>query len=344
MPSHDRRRASTDARIALRQQVVTLRAQGRTLTEIAQITGYARTYCSTLVRTLTADPTQQDTVARGGRPVGVRRALSKADEKTAQRLICGQYPDQLSLPFALWTRPAIRELVRVKCGVHLSVRAVGDYCQRWGYTPQKATRRAYEQNPKAVQQWLTREFPNIRARARAEGAELNWSDETGVRSDSVRPRGYAPKGHPPLIRIPARRSSLSVLAAITNQGAVRFMVYRGALTTRHLITFMQRLIRAAGRKVFLILDNLNVHKAKAVRTWVAAHRAEIEVFYLPSYSPERNPSEYFNGDLKGSLARDVPARDAADLHRKVHRHARRIQRQHRRVANYFRHPLIAYAA
>lgn len=344
MASLDRRRAPTDARIALRQQVLMLHEQGRTKTEIALITGYARTYVTALVRTLMAEPAQRTAVARGGRPVGVRRALSPTDEKAAQRLICGQFPDQLALPFALWTRPAIRELVRVRFGVQLSVRAVGDYCQRWGYTPQKASRRAYEQNAQAVQAWLRTEYPRIRARARAEGAEISWGDETGVRSDSVRPRGYAPKGQPPLIRIPARRSSLSLLAAITNQGTVRFMCYRGALTTRHLITFMRRLIRAAGRKVYLILDNLNVHKAQAVRDWVAGHRAEMAVFYLPSYSPERNPTEYFNGDLKGSLSRDVPARDAADLHAKVRRHARRIQRQTRRVQNYFQHPLIQYAA
>ena len=80
------------------------------------------------------------------------------------------------------------------------------------------------------------------------------------------------------------------------------MVYRGALTTRHVITFLQRIIRAAGRKVFSILDNLDVHKENAVRDWLAAHAAEIRAFYLPSYSPERNPSEYFNGELKGRHA------------------------------------------
>lgn len=344
MPPSDRRRASTDARIVLRQQVLALHAQGRTKTEIALITGYARTYVSTLVRTLSADPAQQDTVARGGRPIGVRRALSPADERRAQHLICGKYPDQLALPFALWSRAAIRELVRVKFGVALSVRAVGDYCARWGYTPQKASRRAYEQDDAAVTQWLEVEFPKIKALARRHKAELNWGDETGVRSDSVRPRGYAPRGRPPVVRIPARRNSLSLLAAVTNQGTVRFMIYRGSLTTRHVIRFMQRLIRAAGRMVFLILDNLNVHKAKAVREWLAAHTKTIRVFYLPAYSPERNPSEYFNGDLKGRLARDVPARDAQDLHAKVHRHARRIQRRTDLVARYFKHPLIAYAA
>ncbi len=117
------------------------------------------------------------------------------------------------------------------------------------------------------------------------------------------------------------------------------MVYRGALTMRHVIVFMQPLIRAGGRKVFLILDKLKLHKAKAVREWVAAHRAEIEVFYLASFSPERSSSEYVNGDLRCSLARD-----AADLHAQVHQHERRIQRQKQRVANFFNHPLIAYAA
>ena len=66
--------------------------------------------------------------------------------------------------------------------------------------------------------------------------------------------------------------------------------------------------------------------------------------YLPACAPKHNPSEYLNSDLKGSVSRDVLARDAADLHAKVHRHARRIQRQPQRVANDFEHPSIAYAA
>ena len=163
----------------------------------------------------------------------------------------------------------------------------------------------------------------------------------GVRCDSGRPRGYPPRGQPPLVRTHARRSRLSLLAVITNRSAVRFVVYRGAFTTRHVITFLKRLSFAAGRKVFLNFDHLNVPKAKAVRAWLARITDEIRVFHSPSYSPERHPSDPSNGEVKESVTRQAPARDVADFHATVPRHARRIYRQQPRVTNYFGYPLIA---
>lgn len=344
MPRKDRRRASTDARIELRRQVVELRAMGKTMVEISAITGYARTYCSTLLRKLSAEPARLESLPRGGRRVGAKRSLSIKAEREAQRLIQGKFPDQLQLPFALWTRSAIRELIRTRFGVKLSIRGVGEYLARWGYTPQKAARRAYEQDDEAVQQWLAQVYPEIRARAKREKCEICWGDETGVRSDASRHRGYAPRGKTPLIKIPARRKSLSLIAAVTNQGKVRFMIYAGALTPQRLIVFMRRLTKEARRKVFLILDNLNVHKAKVVRDWLKANKQRIEVFYLPPYTPERNPSEYFNGDLKGAIQRDVPARDQRELKTQILGHSRRIQKSPARVRKYFEHELIRYAA
>jgi transposase len=165
-----------------------------------------------------------------------------------------------------------------------------------------------------------------------------------VRSDESRHRGYAPRGRTPVIRIPARRKHLSLIAAVTNQGKVRFMIYSGSVTPTLLITFLRRLTKDAARKVFLILDNLNVHKARAVRDWLMSHRDQIEVFYLPPYTPELNPSEYFNGDLKGAIQRDIPSRGAAELKRQILGHSRRIQKSPERVRKYFEHEAIRYAA
>lgn len=328
----------------LRRQVVELRAMGKTMAEISAITGYARTYCSTLLRKLSEEPERLATLPRGGRPTGSKRALSAKDERTAQRLIQGKFPDQLQLPFALWTRAAIRELIRVRFGVKLSIRGVGDYLARWGYTPQKATRRAYERDDAAVKRWLEDDYPKILARAKREKAEICWGDETGVRSDESRHRGYAPRGQTPIIKIPARRKSLSLIAAVTNQGKVRFMIYAGGITPPRLILFMRRLTKDTRRKVFLILDNLNVHKAKPVREWLETNAKKIEVFYLPPYTPELNPSEYFNGDLKGAIQRDIPARDQAGLKKQILGHSRRIQKSPARVRKYFGHEAIRYAA
>ena len=340
----DRRRASTDVRLKLRRQMLMLREQGKTHVEIAQITGYTRSYVSTMLKRLEDAPEMLEGMSRGGRAQGSLRALSAKEERRVQQLICGKCPDQLSLPFALWTRGAIRELVRREFGIRLSILGIGEYVARWGYTPQKAARRAYERNDAAVKDWLSIEYPKIKARAKRENAQISWGDETGVRSDESRHRGCAPSGQTPVVKIPARRKSLSMIAAVTNQGKARFMIYPGGLSPQRLIAFMQRLIKNAPRNVFLILDNLNVHKAKAVREWLGEHADRIEVFYLPPYSPELNPTEYFNGDLKGEIQRGVPPRDVTDLKRTMLSHSRRIQRSPACVRAYFKHRHIKYAA
>ena len=344
MKSRDRRRASTEARAELRSQVLALRNEGKTFVEISAITGYARTYCVTLASTLETRPELAAEVKRGGRPKGTGRHLTAKQEAQALRWICGRYPDQLRLPFALWTRRAVQELFRTKFDVAMPIRTVGLYLERWGLTPQRPSRRAYERDDAAVERWLRVEYPKIARQAKKRGAEICWGDETGVRSDQSRHRGYAPKGQTPTLRIPVRRSSLSVISAITNQGTVRFMIYKGALNPDILLRFLRRLIRGRERPIFLILDNLRVHKARKVAAWVKRNASRIRIFFLPPYSPELNPDEYLNGDFKRGIYSGPPPRDALDLKRKALSQLRSIQKSPDRVRGYFKHPAIQYAA
>ncbi len=147
-----------------------------------------------------------------------------------------------------------------------------------------------------------------------------------------------------MIRLNARRESFSLISSITNQGKVRFMTYRGAMNSRTLIRFLRRLIKDADRKVFLILDNLRVHHSRQVKAWLEEHKEEIEVFYLPSYSPEPNPDEYLNCDLKAGVHSGPPARTVEQLRAKAISHLRKLQKLPHRVRSYFRHPKIRYAA
>ena len=135
-----------------------------------------------------------------------------------------------------------------------------------------------------------------------------------------------------------------MISAITNQGTVRFMVYDRTMTARMLIKFMNQLIKGAKRKIFLILDNLRVHRSKLVAEWLAANKEKIEAFFLSAYAPELNPDEYLNCDLKAGVHSGAPARNAKGLKRKVVTHMRKLQKLPDRVAAYFRHPKIEYAA
>jgi transposase len=270
-----------------------------------------------------------------GRREGSGRRLDEEQERRIQKLLIDKTPDQLKMPYALWTRESVRELIKDQLGIELPIRTVGHYLKRWGMTPQKPVKQAYEQQPARVRKWLDEEYPHIQAKAKEEDAEVYWGDETGLRNDAQHERGYALKGKTPVIRLNAKRESVNMISAITNQGKVRFKLFEGGMNAAILIDFLKRLVKdAKQRKVILILDNLRVHHAKKVKDWLAGKEEQIEIFYLPPYSPELNPDEYLNCDLK--------AED--QLKKKVISHMRMLQRKATRVAKYFKHEKIRYAA
>ena len=279
-----------------------------------------------------------------GRPTGAGRHLSAEQESEIQKLMCDKTPDQMKMPYALWSRKAVMELIAQRFKVKLPVRTVGMYLARWGFTPQKPMKKAYEQRPAEVKAWLGNSYPVIAERAKTEGAEIHWGDETGLRSDDVRGRSFAPKGKTPVVRINSKRENVGLISTVTNQGKVRWMVLKGALDTDQLIEFMRRLVKDAKRKVFLILDNLRVHHARLVKAWLAKHQDEIEVFYLPSYSPELNPDEMLNADLKQAVTTQAPARTKGQLLKATTSHMRKLQKSPKRVKSYFEHAPVKYAA
>jgi transposase len=125
---------------------------------------------------------------------------------------------------------------------------------------------------------------------------------------------------------------------------VRFMLYQENMTSQVFIKFLSRLAKDAKRKVFLVLDNHRVHHSKIVKEWLELHKEQIELFYLPSYSPELNPDEYLNGNLKQKIRSGMPARSQKDLIKKTRSFMNTLQRRSNHVRGYFKHPMAAYAA
>jgi transposase len=135
-----------------------------------------------------------------------------------------------------------------------------------------------------------------------------------------------------------------LFSAVTNKGEVRWMVLDGAITAPRLIRFLGRLIKDAHSKVFLILDNLPVHRSRAVQGWLGERKEQIEVFHLPPYSPELNPDEGLNADLKQAVTRKPPARSRHELKRTLISHMRRLAKRPDRIRSYFGHQPFRYAA
>jgi len=263
---------------------------------------------------------------------------------TVVRIIEDRCPDQLRMPFALWTRESVGELIWQRYGIALSVWTVGRYLRRWGFTPQKPVRRAYERDPEAVRRWLEQEYPAIHRRAKTAGAEIHWGDQMGLRSDHQAGTSYGRRGRTPVVPGTGKRFGCNMMSAITNRGQLAFMVFKCRFTSQVMILFLGRLVRHAGRRVFLIVDGHPVHRAKAVAHWLAEHAEQIEMFFLPGYSPELNPDELLNNDVKSNAVGRQRAKDQAKLVGNVRSYLRSTQRQPEVVMSYFQEKHVRYAA
>lgn len=345
MDKDDARKLSPAEQHERRRQVIRAHKRGRTKTQIAEEIGLSYTAVSKVINRYEVEGIGALAPRTRGRRRGEDRALSVEQEAQVQRIICDKRSEQLKMEFALWSRAAVMQLIVAQFGITLHVRSVGKYLARWGFTPQKPIKRAYEQSPAAVQAWLDEAYPAIAERAKDEGGEIHWGDETAVVNTDVRGRSFAPRGKTPVtMAVGGTRQKLSMIASVTNQGKARWMMIDGAFNHERLIEFFESLVKDAGRKVFLILDNLSVHHCKPVKAWLADHQAQMEVFCLPSYSPELNPEERLNADLKHVIRSTVPVRTKAKLQAATEKHMHTIAKEPERVKSYFQDPYVKYAA
>jgi len=345
MEKIDVRKLNYSARETLRKTVIRLHEQGYKQSTICKDLGLRpATVCGWVSRYKTSGDLGLKDKAPG-RTTGQHRTLSLSQESRIKQDIIDKTPDQHKLAFALWNAKAVAAYIKQCFDITMPIRTVRLYLSRWGFTPQRPIKKAYEQQDKAVQRWLETDYPAIVKRAKKEGAEISWGDETGVSSSEHRPRGYAPKGQTPvLISSKASRTRVNLISTVNNRGELRFMSYKGSMNAQVLIRFLRQLIKHASQKVYLILDNLRVHHSKKVKHWLKDRSNQIELFFLPSYSPELNPDEYLNGDLKSEMNRRAPTRSEEEMRKKVRSCLCSLQKQPERVKAYFRHPKIAYAA
>ena len=341
----DFRSLGRDAQEALRGRAVYLvRVLGKSQGEAAEAVGASR---QTVNQWLRRYAVSGAAALLDGRRISPRRGrglLTQAEAMRVRGWITDKCPEQLKLPYALWTSGVVRELIRRRLGKDLGLSTVQLYLARWGFTPQKPLSRATQRSDAAIARWLDREYPRIARRAKREKALIYWGDETGVSNQDQVGRGYAPQGQTPVLRKTATKLSTSMISAVNNRGLMRFMCYKGALNAGLFITFMRRLIKGAAGKIFLIVDNLRVHRSIKVRKWVAEHNDDIKLFFLPPYAPEHNPDEYLNNDLKQQL-KNLPRPDGQEeLAQGVTSVLRSLQRRPARIRAYFHHEDVRYAA
>lgn len=344
MANRDARSLPAAAQEALRRRAVhAVLELGKKVSEAAKLFGVTPQAVRNWLKAHEAEGDSALAARRRGRRVGGTR-LTEDQGKVIAQLVRDRCPDQLKLPFYLWTREAVAKLIEAHFGVQVSPKTAGRYLAKWGFTPQKPARRAYQQNPAAVERWLKEEYPAIQAEAKKEGAQIHWADESGLRSDHTAGRSFAPRGKTPVVQNTGSRFSCNMISSVTSLGKLFFMIYGERFTAQVFIKFLRRLLRQSKGKVFLIVDGHPVHRSKVVRQWVEKHKDRLRLFRLPSYSPELNPDELVNQDVKSNAVGRKRARNLKELMENVRAFLRRKQRRPDLVRRYFLGQHVAYAA
>jgi transposase len=339
----DTRSLPDDVLEALRIRALRARELGFAEDQIADVLGLARETVSRWWAAYVRDGLAAVPHDRTGRPLGSGRLLSPQQEQRVRDVLDTRQPEQLGITAPLWTRRAVGELVEKECGIALPIRTVGLYLRRWGYAPKRPRRKARQQDPAEVRQWLEVTYPAVEARAEQEGADVWWEDETGLSADEYRGRGYARRGQAPRKEVSGDRRRVNVVSAITAAGDVQFMTYTRTMTAEVFLAFLAALVAGAPRKVVLIVDRLRAHLSAEVLDWLADHKRQIELVALPRYVPELNPEEYLNNDLKGQVnAQGLPS-GVQELRDNVEGFMEMLRGLPERVMSYFCHPAVQYA-
>jgi len=342
MKNIDLRKLAPAALQEKKEQVIRLKQKGYTGKQIEELTLISENQVSKIWRAFEKGGIKAIKPKKRGRKKGEGKVLNEEQEKEIRKTIIDKTPEQMKLSFMLWTRQAISDLIFEKYGIRLQLRCITNYLERWGFTCQRPTKKAYVQDNIKVKRFIDEEYPAITQRAKVENAEIYWGDETGIDNQEHYIRGFAPSGQPPILNITAKHERLNMISAITNKGSLRFMIYDTSMTQQKLIEFMERLVEDSIKKIFLILDNLRVHHGKIVKAWLAEHKNEIEVFFIPPYSPELNPDEYLNHALKLHIHSGLVPRTKQDIRDKTQKFMHRLTYYANEVSAFFRHPKVRY--
>ena len=330
---------------ALRKRAVYgVMRHGLSQKKAAELFGFSQTSMSKYIRLYKSQGAKSFSYKKRGIPIGTGSFLRKTQEQELREDIVSFTPDELGMEFTLWTSKVVREHLRRKYAINYSVRGVRKLMCRIGFSSQKPVKLAIQRNPEKITEWLEKQYPKIKERAMKESARIYWGDEMGIHSTDNRGRTYGLVGQTPMIKKTGSRFKCNMLAAISPQGFMNWMVFEDNFTSQKFILFLGRMMRQINQKIFLVVDNHRVHHSAKVKAYVEKHKNRIQLFYLPPYCPDMNPQELVNQDVKANANNFRVLRNLQDLTINVRSYLTHIQFDPFKIQNFFQKKEVAYAA
>lgn len=326
---------------AIRLMAIERVREGEPASEVIAAYGFNRT---TIYRWIQAalQPGVGIKALRSTRATGRPRSLTPVQERQVFRWVNGRDPRQYGLDFGLWTRAVVAGLIQKKFGVKLGLTAVGELLAKLELTPQKPLQRAYQRDPQAIEKWQRETFPSIARRAKAQGAEVLFWDESGFRADTVHGKTWGLRGHTPVVYRPGQRQAISAASAVNANGAFWFCVYEGGLNGELFVELLQKMMHRRKKPVHLVIDGLPAHKKANVGKYVASTNGRLTLHFLPGYAPDLNPDELVWSHVKRTGPARRPLLKGEKLRDKIEEQLAKIQQLPRLVRSFFHAPSVAY--
>lgn len=288
-------------------------------------------------------------VREGGREALVARPvpgrppkLSAEQSQQVCEWVIGEDPRQLAFDFALWTRDMVRELIRREFGIEMSPSAVGRLLHRLGLSAQRPLWRAWQADEGKVKAWKDTEYPAIAKQARAHGATVYFLDEAGLRSDHHAGTTWGKVGQTPVVKTTGARHSVNMISAVTAQGKLRFSTFTGGFNADKFIEFCTKLLHDTAGPVYLIVDGHPAHRAKKVTRFIESTGGQLQLFFLPGYSPQLNPDEWVWKNVKSDRVGRAGITGPDQFKALAVGALRRLQRMPHIVRGFFADPDLAY--
>ncbi|HYW03346.1 MAG TPA: IS630 family transposase [Gammaproteobacteria bacterium] len=326
---------------AMRLLAVQRIREGESVSSVMASLGLCRTTAYKWLGQL--EPDQEPQSALAARPhTGRPGKLTAQQKRQLFRWINGKNPFQYGFDFGLWTRRIVRDLIRERFGIGVSITTVGTVLAERNLTPQKPLQRAYQRNPEAIARWKREVYPALAAQARQENAEIYFWDESGFRADAVHGRTWAARGQTPVVQRPGQRQSVSAASAVNRKGGFWFALYEGGLTSERFVALLKQLMHRRRKPLHLVVDGLPTHKSKVVKDYVQSTQGKLTLHFLPGYAPELNPDELVWSHAKRTGVARRPLRKGEKLAQKVKEQLQAIANSPALVRSFFRHPDVAY--
>jgi transposase len=273
---------------------------------------------------------------------GPKPSLDDAQMDRLRREIIGKNPQQLDFGPALWTREIVRELIIRLFGVELSLVTVGRVLAKLGMSPQRPLYRAYERDPEKTSEWQEKTFPQIQALAKKEGAAIFFADEASVRTTYHAGTTWGMVGRTPVVTGTGKKRSISMVSAISPRGELHFDIQMKGIKKEDFLAFVKKLMKDAGRPVFLIMDNSRVHRATILKEFAADSGGMLRIYFLPSYSPDLNPDEWVWKNVKHDNLGRASAKSESDLMEFAQAALDRLKAAPWKIRSFFLDPALHY--